>query len=151
MCALIQPGRSGYPNCSGQVIRVVQNSGNRKCYPIYAPKNRYPQFRVRVCPIYRSRRTAAAGDGLRAKLRRSGLAWTRGVGVNEGGAQWPDRLAKRRQGSRGGGRRTGGGTRGACCGGAACLLVVRRLRLQLPAGRFRASPHAPSAFSSGGG
>jgi len=39
-------GHSGYPNFSGRVIRVIQNSGNRKCYPILTLKNHYPTIRV---------------------------------------------------------------------------------------------------------
>ena len=41
------PGRSGYPNFSGRVVRVIRNSGNGKRYPNSAPKNHYPKFRVR--------------------------------------------------------------------------------------------------------
>ena len=37
-------GHSGYPNFSGRVIRVKQNSG--KCYPILTLKNHYPTIRV---------------------------------------------------------------------------------------------------------
>ena len=36
----------GLPNFSGRVIRVIQNSGNRKCYPILTLKNHYPTIRV---------------------------------------------------------------------------------------------------------
>ena len=39
-------GHSGYPNFSGRVIRVIQNSGSRKCYPILTLKNHYPTIRV---------------------------------------------------------------------------------------------------------
>ena len=42
----IMTGHSGYPNFSGRVIRVIQNSGNRKCYPILTLKNHYPTIRV---------------------------------------------------------------------------------------------------------
>jgi hypothetical protein len=47
-------GHSGYPISSGRVIRVLRNSGNEICYPITAPKKRYPQIRVRIrlYPIY---------------------------------------------------------------------------------------------------
>ena len=41
-----QIGHSTYPNFSGRVIRVIQNSGNRKCYPILTLKNHYPTIRV---------------------------------------------------------------------------------------------------------
>jgi hypothetical protein len=39
---------------SGRVVRVLINSGNRNCYSITANKKHYPQFRVRVYPIYPS-------------------------------------------------------------------------------------------------
>jgi hypothetical protein len=40
------PGRSGYPQSSGRVVRVLKSSGNKICYPQSAPKINYPQFRV---------------------------------------------------------------------------------------------------------
>jgi hypothetical protein len=43
---LIHCGRSGYPNISGRVIRVMRNSGNENQYPISVPKIHYPQIRV---------------------------------------------------------------------------------------------------------
>jgi hypothetical protein len=39
-------GRSGYPISSGQVIRVLWNSGNENHYPISAQEKHYPQIRV---------------------------------------------------------------------------------------------------------
>ena len=43
---VIIPGRSGYPNFLGRVVRVIRNSGNGKRYPNSAPKKHYPQFWV---------------------------------------------------------------------------------------------------------
>jgi hypothetical protein len=40
---VVRPGRSGYPIFSG---RVIQNSGNEKCYPIFTSKKHYPKFWV---------------------------------------------------------------------------------------------------------
>jgi hypothetical protein len=44
--AFAHPGRSGYPNFSGRVVRVIRNSGIEKRYPISAPKYHSPKFRV---------------------------------------------------------------------------------------------------------
>ena len=63
-----KPGRSGYSIFSGQVIRVIQNSGNENCYPILPPKKHYSQIRVpdnsgsgsgitRYTQIYRKQQT----------------------------------------------------------------------------------------------
>jgi hypothetical protein len=41
-----KPGHSGYPIFSGRVIWVIQNSDNKNCYPIFAPKKHYPQIQV---------------------------------------------------------------------------------------------------------
>jgi hypothetical protein len=41
-----QPGRSGYPNQSGRVIRVIESSGNTIFNPKSDPKLHYPQPRV---------------------------------------------------------------------------------------------------------
>jgi hypothetical protein len=42
----VQPGRSGYPNQSGRVIRVIESSGNTIFNPKSDPKLHYPQPRV---------------------------------------------------------------------------------------------------------
>ena len=44
---MTSPGRLGYLNFLGRVVRVIRNSGNGKRYPNSAPKNHYPKFRVR--------------------------------------------------------------------------------------------------------
>jgi hypothetical protein len=51
-----QPGRSGYPNRSGRVIRVMESSGNTICNRKLDPKLHYPQPRV---PTY-----SGSGSGL---------------------------------------------------------------------------------------
>jgi len=41
-----KPGHSGYLIFLGRVIRIIQNSSNKNCYPILVPKSHYLQFRV---------------------------------------------------------------------------------------------------------